>query len=91
MIEETLETNDNKRSDSSNMSGKETPEDEHDIEKRKKQSEIDENPDLEDPRLYSPLQEPDRPSPSERVHEEEDESGKTESSSEKEENDKACE
>ena len=31
---------------------------------------IEENPDLEDPRLYSPLQEPDRPDPSLRTHEE---------------------
>jgi len=29
---------------------------------------IEANPDLEDPRLYSPLQEPDRPDPSLRTH-----------------------
>ena len=33
-------------------------------------AEIEKNPDLEDPRLYSPLQEPDRPNPSLRTHEE---------------------
>ena len=37
-------------------------------------AEIEENPDLEDPRLYSPLQEPDRPDPSLRTHEEHQES-----------------
>ena len=41
--------------------------------KKKKQTEIEENPDLEDPRLYSPLQEPDRPAPKERTRDEEDE------------------
>jgi len=40
---------------------------------KKKQAEIEENPDLEDPRLYSPLQEPDRPAPKERTRDEEDE------------------
>jgi len=30
-------------------------------------SEIAENPDVEDPRLYSPMQEADRPAPEERV------------------------
>lgn len=39
---------------------------------KKKQAEIEENPDLEDPRLYSPLQEPDRPAPKERTRDEED-------------------
>jgi len=34
-----------------------------------KLAEIERNPDLEDPRLYSPLQEPDRPHPSERTSE----------------------
>ncbi|MFC1866372.1 hypothetical protein ACFLYB_06655 [Chloroflexota bacterium] len=40
---------------------KKTDEDNLDIEK---------NPDIEDPRLYSPLQEPDIPHPSERIAEE---------------------
>jgi len=42
-------------------------------EKRKKIEEegvAEKNPDIEDPRLYSPLQEPDRPAPSERTSEE---------------------
>lgn len=83
MIEETKETNETKYPDSDNNNDAEvTPEDEH--EKSKKQSEIDENPDLEDPRLYSPLQEPDRPNPTERIHEEEGEPEKTEQSSQKE-------
>jgi len=30
---------------------------------------IDKNPDVEDPRLFSPLQEPDRPAPDERTSE----------------------
>jgi hypothetical protein len=42
------------------------PESELERQKKKKQAEIEENPDLEDPRLYSPLQEPDRPAPQER-------------------------
>lgn len=32
-----------------------------------KRDEWEDNPDLEDPRLYSPLQEPDTPSPHERI------------------------
>ncbi|MFC1861196.1 hypothetical protein ACFLYL_02835 [Chloroflexota bacterium] len=35
---------------------------------------IEQNPDLEDPRLYSPLQETDRPNPKLRAHPDEDES-----------------
>ena len=42
--------------------------------KKKKQAEIEQNPDLEDPRLYSPLQEPDRPAPQERSQDEKDKS-----------------
>ena len=46
----------------------------HDEEKEKKQFEgegfAEKNPDVEDPRLYSSLQEPDRPAPSERATEE---------------------
>jgi hypothetical protein len=49
--------------------------------KKKKQLEIDENPDLEDPRLYSPIQEPDRPDPSERTHEKDESKETCESSS----------
>ena len=40
---------------------------------------IEGNPDLEDPRLYSPLQEPDRPDPSLRTHEESEETEHEES------------
>jgi hypothetical protein len=47
------------------------PESELEKQKKKKQAEIEENPDLEDPRLYSPLQEPDRPAPEEREQDEE--------------------
>jgi hypothetical protein len=50
------------------------PESEIEKLKKKKQAEIEENPDLEDPRLYSPLQEPDRPAPEERIQNEEDKS-----------------
>jgi len=42
-------------------------------EKKKKPEEVgvaDKNPDMEDPRLFSPLQEPDRPAPEERSPEE---------------------
>ncbi|MBN1227104.1 MAG: hypothetical protein JXA79_08930 [Deltaproteobacteria bacterium] len=81
MIEETQETNETKYPNSDNNT-EVAFEDER--EKSKKQSEIDENPDLEDPRLYSPLQEPDRPNPTERIHEEESEPEKTEQSSQKE-------
>ena len=51
--------------------------------KKRKQAEIEENPDLEDPRLYSPLQEPDRPAPEERSQGDENKSttGANESSS----------
>ena len=41
--------------------------------KKKKPEElevIEKNPDIEDPRLFSPLQEPDRPAPTERSSEE---------------------
>jgi len=41
---------------------------------KKKKTQIEENPDLEDPRLYSPLQEPDRPAPQERSQDEDDKS-----------------
>lgn len=34
------------------------------------EEDLDKNPDIEDPRLYSPLQEPDRPAPCERVADE---------------------
>ena len=36
----------------------------------KKKLEWEENPDLEDPRLFSPLQAPDTPDPQERIHDE---------------------
>jgi len=49
-----------------------SPESELEKQEKKKQAEIEENPDLEDPRLYSPLQEPDRPAPKERNRDEED-------------------
>jgi len=49
------------------------PESELEKQEKKKRAEIEENPDLEDPRLYSPLQEPDRPAPKERTRDEEDE------------------
>ena len=59
------------------------PESELEKQKKKKQAEIEENPDLEDPRLYSPLQEPDRPAPEERSQGDENKSttGANESSS----------
>lgn len=40
---------------------------------KKKKAEWEENPDLQDPRLFSPLQEPDRPGPHERVLDESEE------------------
>ena len=43
--------------------------------KIKEEAVIEENPDVDDPRLYSPLQEPDRPDPGERKSEEEKDSG----------------
>ena len=45
---------------------------EEEKEKKKIEQEgvTEKNPDVEDPRLYSPLQEPDRPAPSERTSEE---------------------
>ena len=51
---------------------KDKPESELEKLKKKKQAEIEENPDLEDPRLYSSLQEPDRPAPEERSQSKED-------------------
>ena len=74
MNEETKGIIDDKHPDSNESGDKESPtESEQEKERKKKQSEIEENPDLEDPRLYSPLQEPDRPDPTERTHEEKDE------------------
>lgn len=39
--------------------------------------EVAENPDVEDPRLYSPMQEADRPSPEERVEQVKESTGET--------------
>jgi hypothetical protein len=39
--------------------------------------EIAENPDVEDPRLYSPMQEADRPAPEERIEQVEESTGET--------------
>ena len=41
----------------------------------KKKEIIEKNPDVEDPRLVSPLQEPDRPAPRERINKESEDSG----------------
>jgi hypothetical protein len=53
-----------------NMSDKEKEKVEEKISTEEK--DIDKNPDIEDPRLYSPLQEPDRPAPSERATDEDE-------------------
>ena len=50
-----------------------------------KLAEIEANPDIEDPRLYSPLQEPDRPDPSERKKEQEESKPHSEEPDEKQE------
>jgi hypothetical protein len=39
--------------------------------------EVAENPDVEDPRLYSPMQEADRPAPEERIDQVEESTGET--------------
>jgi len=73
--EENLEVANNEHPDGEQKGDVEcSPESEMEKQKKKKQAEIEENPDLEDPRLYSPLQEPDRPAPQERSQDEEDKS-----------------
>jgi len=60
-------------------SGKEEKPDKEEKLSKEEIAEIEENPDLEDPRLYSPLQEPDRPKPSLRTREESEEAEHEES------------
>ena len=82
MNEETKGIIDDKHPDSNESGDNESlTESEREKERKKKQSEIDENPDLEDPRLYSPLQEPDRPDPTERTDKKKGETVETRESS----------
>ena len=66
-----IDANDKPQEKPENQMNTRLPNKEEEEKKKKIEEEgsADNNPDLEDPRLYSPLQEPDRPDPSERTSE----------------------